>query len=158
MSRLLAGAVLGLLSVGSVQADDSGSHAYSPNSSAVEVRVGAVVANNSGRECDPRLVVMRKQFDALFPYTSYRLVKEERQRVPWGGQADFDIPGGRYVLVIPKEFKNGRVAMRVLVIEGTRSIVETTLSLRNHATLLVGGPRQPDGVLILAIGADTVAQ
>jgi hypothetical protein len=60
------------------------------------------------------------------------------------------------VIVIPKEYKNQRVAMKVMVIEGARPIVDTALSLRNHATLLVGGPRQQDGVLILSIGADIV--
>lgn len=123
---------------------------------AVEVRIGAVVASNSGRTFDPRLVALRQQFNHLFPYTSYRLVKEERQRVAWGAKASFDIPGGRYVLVIPREFRNGRIAMKVLVLEGARPIVDTSLALRNHGTLLVGGPRHPDGVLILSIGADTI--
>lgn len=125
-----------------------------PSFAAVEIRIGAVIASNSGRDFDPRLVALHKQFNALFAYTSYHLVKEERQRVAWGGKAGFDIPGGRYVIVIPKEYKNDRVAMRVMVIEGARPIVDTALALKNHATLLVGGPRQPDGVLILSIGAD----
>ena len=121
---------------------------------AVEVRIGAVLASNSGKEFDPRLVSLHRQFITLFPYSSYHLVKEERQQVPWGGKAGFVIPGGRYVLVIPKEYKNDRVSMKVLVIEGARPIIDTALSLRNHATFLVGGPRQQDGVLILSIGAD----
>jgi hypothetical protein len=120
----------------------------------IEIRIGAVIASNTGTEFDPRLVAFRHQFNALFPYTSYHLLKEERQRVAWGGRAGFDIPGGRYVVVLPKEYKNERVSMQVMVIEGTRPIVDTVLSLRNHATLLVGGPRQHDGVLILSIGAD----
>jgi hypothetical protein len=123
---------------------------------AVEVHIGAVLASNVGKECDPRLVSMHQQFVTLFPYSSYRLVKEARQKVPWGGKVGFDIPGGRYVLVIPKEFKNDRVSMKVMLIEGARPIVDTALSLRNHATFLVGGPRQAEGVLILSIGADTL--
>jgi len=126
----------------------------SPASNAVEVRIGAVLASNSGKEFDARLASLHRQFDTLFPYSSYRLVKEERQRVPWGGKVGFDIPGGRYVMVIPKEFKNERVSMKVMVIEGSRPIVDTFLSLRNHGTFLVGGPRQHEGVLILSIGAD----
>lgn len=123
---------------------------------AVEVRIGAVLASNSSQEFDARLASLHRQFNTLFPYTSYRLVKEERQRVPWGGKVGFDIPGGRYVLVIPREFKNDRVSMKVMVIEGSRPIVDTSVSLRNHATFLVGGPRQHEGVLILSIGADTL--
>lgn len=127
-----------------------------PAPNAVEVRIGAVLASNSGGEFDARLAALHRQFNSLFPYTSYRLVKEERQQVPWGGKVSLDIPGGRYVLVIPKEFKNDRVSMKVMVIEGSRPIVDTALSLRNHATFLVGGPRQHEGVLILSIGADTL--
>jgi hypothetical protein len=127
-----------------------------PARNAVEVRIGAVLASNSGKEFDPRLVALHQQFNTLFPYSSYRLVKEARQRVPWGGKVGFDIPGGRYVLVVPKEFKNDRVSMKVMLIEGARPIVDTALSLRNHATFLVGGPRQAEGVLILSIGADTL--
>jgi hypothetical protein len=123
---------------------------------AVEVRIGAVLASNSGQEFDQRLASLHSQFNTLFPYSSYRLVKEERHQVPWGGKVGFDIPGGRYVLVVPKEFKNERVSMKVMVIEGARPIVDTTLSLRNHATFLVGGPRQAEGVLILSIGADAL--
>ncbi|GIW43821.1 MAG: hypothetical protein KatS3mg077_1103 [Candidatus Binatia bacterium] len=122
----------------------------------VEVRIGAVVASNSGRGFDPRLVALRQQFHNLFPYTSYQLVKEERKRVAWGSKASFDVPGGRYVLVIPREYRSGRIAMKILVIEGARPIVDTSVALRNHGTLLVGGPRQANGVLILSIGADTV--
>src|SRR2546428_4333571 len=84
---------------------------------AVEVRIGAVLASNSGNEFDARLASLQHQFDSLFQYSSYHLVKESRQRVPWGGKVGFDIPGGRYVLVIPREYKNDRVSMTVMLIE-----------------------------------------
>ena len=148
-------AVLGMQCV-ALAADDAPATSTSPAANAVEVRIGAVLASNSSQEFDARLAAMHRQFNTLFPYTSYRLVKEERQRVPWGTKVGFDIPGGRYVMVIPREYKNDRVSMKVMVIEGARPIVDTTVSLRNHATFLVGGPRQHEGVLILSIGADTL--
>jgi len=122
----------------------------------VEVRIGAVLASNSGKEFDQRLAAMHRQFDSLFAYSSYRLVKEERQEVAWGGKVGFDIPGGRYVLVIPNEFRDNHILMKVMVLEGARPIVNTALSLRYHATFLLGGPRQQEGVLILSIGAGTL--
>lgn len=148
-------AVVGMQCV-ALAADSVPEAVTSPAANAVEVRIGAVLASNSSQEFDARLAAMHRQFNTLFPYTSYRLVKEERQRVPWGGKVGFDIPGGRYVMVIPREYKNDRVSMRVMVIEGSRPIVDTAVSLRNHATFLVGGPRQHEGVLILSIGADTL--
>jgi len=124
--------------------------------SAVDIRIGAVLASNNGQEFDPRLVSLHRQLSVLFPYTSYRLVKQEKQRVRPGGKVGFDIPGGRYLLVISKGLKNGRVSLRVMLIAGTRPVVDTALTLRNHATFLVGGPRHKHGVLIISIGADTV--
>jgi hypothetical protein len=121
---------------------------------AIEVHIGAVLASNADHEFDPRLVALRRQLRTLFPYSSYRLVKEERQRVAAGGRVGFDIPGGRYLLVMPKGLKNERVSLRVMLIEGTRAVVDTGLTLRNHARFLVGGPRHQEGVLIISIGAD----
>jgi hypothetical protein len=149
-------AVLGMHAAALAGEGSAPSATTSPAANAVEVRIGAVLASNSGKEFDARLASLQRQFDTLFSYTSYRLVKEERQRVPWGGKVAFDIPGGRYLLVIPKEFKNQRISMRVMLIEGSRPVVDTALSLRNHATFLVGGPKQHEGVLILSIGADTI--
>ncbi|MFQ5664985.1 MAG: hypothetical protein ACE5I7_00995 [Candidatus Binatia bacterium] len=152
---LAALAVLGTHGL-AVAAESTPHSTVSLAADAVEVHIGAVLASNSGNEFDARLASLHRQFNTLFPYTSYRLVKEEHQRVPWGGRVGFDIPGGRYVLVIPKEYKNGRVSMKVMVVDGSRFIVDTALSLRSHATFLVGGPRQHGGVLILSIGADAL--
>ena len=121
---------------------------------AVDVRIGAVLASNSGQGFDPRLVSMRRQFHTLFPYTSYNLVKEERQRILPGAKAGFEIPGGRYLLVTSSGMKDERVSLHVMLIEGSRPVVDTALTLRKHATFLVGGPRHQGGVLIIAIGAD----
>ena len=56
-------------------------------------------------------------------------------------------------MVIPKDYKNERVSMKVVVIDGTRPIIDTSVSIQDRGTFLVGGPRQADGVLILSIGA-----
>jgi hypothetical protein len=105
---------------------------------------------------DSRLASLRRQFKSLFPYSSYRLLKEERRRVDWRSEAEFDLPGGRYLLVIPREYKDGRVSLNLMLVQGTRPLVNTVLALRNHGTFLVGGPHHEDGVLIIAIGAGIV--
>jgi hypothetical protein len=128
--------------------------ARAQDASGVEVRIGAVFASNTEQTFDPRLASMRRQFDTLFPYTSYRLIKEERRLVVWGRQAGFDLPGGRYLLVIPREYKDGRVSMKLMLVEGSRPLFDTVVGLRNQGTFLVGGPRHQEGVLIIAIGAD----
>jgi hypothetical protein len=143
--RALAGTIVStvLLSAVSVGAEDP--------SPPCELRVGAVVASNSGRLFDDRLASLKSQFDRLFPYSSYRLVKEEKRAVQWGARAGFDLPGGRFLLVIPREYKDGRVSLQLVLIDGTRALVDTALALRNQGTFLVGGPRHEEGVLIIAI-------
>ncbi len=121
----------------------------------VEVRIGAVVASNTGQSFDDRLIALRKQFIALFPYSSYQLIHEEKRQVQWGNKAGFDLPGGRFLVVIPREYKNNLVSLQIMLISDTRPIVQTVLALKNNGTFLVGGPRYRDGVLLIAIGANT---
>jgi hypothetical protein len=127
-------------------------------SGVVEVRIGAVVASHSGDGFDHRLASLRRSFDSLFQYSSYRLIREERRRVQWRREAEFRLPGGRYLLVMPRGYKEGRVALHMMLVEGSRPLVNTSLSLRNHGTFLVGGPNYKDGVLIIAIGAGTIGE
>jgi hypothetical protein len=122
----------------------------------VEVRIGAVLASHQGRSFDQRLISLRRQFDSLFPYSSYQLVREERRRLSWKRQAEFRLPGGRRLIVVPREYKNGRVSLNLVFVQGFHSLFNTQLSLRNDGTVLVGGPTYKDGVLIVAIGARTV--
>jgi len=122
----------------------------------VAVTIGSVLATDGEkREFDSRLVAMKPQFDSLFRYSSYRLVKQERRVLDWGQGASFDIPGGRYLVIAPKELRDAKVSMQVMLLEGGRPLVDTAVALRDHGVLLVGGPKQQEGVLIIAISADT---
>jgi hypothetical protein len=122
----------------------------------VTVTVGSVLATDGGTpEFDTRLIAMKPQFDSLFRYASYRLMKQERRGLDWGQGASFDIPGGRYLVVAPKEFRDSKVGMQVMLLEGGRPLIDTSVALRDHGVLLLGGPKQETGVLIIVIGADT---
>jgi hypothetical protein len=122
----------------------------------VNVTIGSVLATDGEKpEFDARLVAMKPEFDSLFRYSSYRLVKQERRLLDWGQGASFDIPGGRYLVVAPKELRDAKVSMQVMLLEGGRPLVDTAVALRDHGVLLVGGPKQQEGVLIIAISADT---
>ena len=121
----------------------------------VIVQMGTVLATNSGDYFDSHLAAMRHQFQNLFRYTSYQLVKEEDRDVGWGDLAGFDIPGGRYLQVVPKAVANDRLSLNVRLLQGSRLLVNTDFTLRNRGTILVGGPRHEEGVLIIWIGART---
>jgi len=123
----------------------------------VALRVNCVLASNSGQEFDQRLGELKPRLNRLFRYTSYNLVKEKREKVTVGGKLMFEVPGGRYLIVLPKQFSNdGSVQMKVVLLENGRPIVNTDISLKKSATFMVGGPQHNDGALILAIAADDV--
>jgi hypothetical protein len=45
--------------------------------------------------------------------------------------------------------------MHLLLFQGARPLMTTLVKLRNHGTLIVGGPIYQQGTLIIPIGADT---
>ena len=121
---------------------------------AVELRIETVLASNASLYFDTRLEDIRRQLGS-FRYKSYRLVQEDRRRVGWGSQADFTLPGGRILQVVPKRFENERIALQVMILEGASPtpFMNTALSIKNHGTLFFGGRRHQEGTLIIRIGA-----
>lgn len=89
----------------------------------------------------------------LFPYTSYRLLQHEVRPVSMAKMVEFPVPGERHLLVQPTEFKNGRVSLHVMLMQGRKILVNTALKLRDGGEFVVAGPHHENGVLFLAIGA-----
>jgi hypothetical protein len=122
---------------------------------AVALHVRTVLATDSGSAFDTRLDGYRRQLRGLFRYNSYRLVKEEERHCAFGRSNNFEIPGGRYLEVVPVQFREDRLKLRVLLIEGTSSPpLDTDFTVPNRGNIWVGGPRNPDGVLLISIGAE----
>jgi hypothetical protein len=121
---------------------------------AVEVRIDTVLATNSGQETDQRLMRMRRQFRS-FRYSSFRLIQAESRRVAWGIPVEFALPGGRALEVLPQEYKDDWVGLRVRLLAVGGALMETRLRLRNQGTILLGGPKHDQGVLIISITAGT---
>lgn len=122
----------------------------------VQLRVQTVLATDASQDFDTRLTSMRSQLQA-FRYSAYRLVQEERRHVGFGSQADFSLPGGRFLQVVPQQFVDEQIALRVLLMEGgtPSPLMSTLLSLPNRGTLFVAGRKHQGGTLIIRIGAST---
>ena len=123
----------------------------------VEMRIDTVLASNAGTSFEAP-AALRQPFVGLFPYSSYRLLQGEERRVAWRREAEFLLPGGRYLVVVPRGYKDGRVLLNVMLIAGTRPLVNTALALKNHGVFLMAGPRYQEGILVIAIGAGTTLQ
>ena len=119
----------------------------------VALEVGTVLATNASTHIDSQLASVRGQLQRLFQYTSYRLVKQETNEVSCGKPASFEIPGGRHLEVTAKDTRGGRVALNVALMKGRHELLRTDLTLGKRGTIMVGGPRYENGVLIIWIGA-----
>ena len=118
----------------------------------VELRIGSILASNQSNEFDPRLAKMKSQLQ-VFKYQSYKLIKEDHQQAGWNADANFEIPGGRSLIVAPQGRQNDQLSLKVRLLEGEKPLLDTTVRLKEGSNLLLGGPPHEGGVLILSISA-----
>jgi len=118
----------------------------------VQVKIGAILASNKGDEFDARLAPLEKQLK-LMKYRSYRLLKEESQKVQRKGNATFDIPGGRSLVVTPQESGTKQLALRVHLQQGGKPLTDTTVRLDSGGNFLLGGYPHEGGALVISISA-----
>jgi hypothetical protein len=98
---------------------------------------------------------LKEQLTRAFPYSSYQLVQRVSRKVQWGKREDFTLPGGRLLQIAPREYTNHRIALQIMLMEGSAPspFMNAALWLPNNGTVFYGGRRYHDGVLIIRIGA-----
>ena len=121
----------------------------------VTVRVNSVLAAETNEGVDPRLQSMGPRLQALFSYSTYRLVSDQAGQTPCGKMIVFQLPGGRILHVQPREVDGDMIAMEIVLFQGPRPLMMMDLKLKNNGILIVGGPRYEQGMLIDSIGAST---
>lgn len=123
---------------------------------ALEVQVTSVRASDRGPS-DAGLQDFRPRLRRLVGYRAFRIVNDERQDCAWGHQAEFRIPGGRLLHVVPKSMRDSAVVMQVRLVEGERKLVDTDVRLQNHGVMLFGVGRDrhaEEGALIIMLRAE----
>jgi hypothetical protein len=121
---------------------------------AVQLKIGTIMATNQADCLDSQLARMKQQLEVI-KYRCYRLIREESQKGSWQANTVFEIPGGRSLVVMPHEYRNNRISLKVRLLEGEKPIVDTTVRFPNRGNFLLGGPAHEGGVLILSISAMT---
>jgi hypothetical protein len=107
----------------------------------VTLQVTTVQATDSG-ECDPSLEPLRARLRKVAGYSSYRALTDERRTVGWHSEEEFQLPGGRSLLLWPKSMQDHRVVLQVRLLDGTRRLVDTQVRLQNR------------GFMVFALGRD----
>ena len=124
------------------------------NPQSVLVTIRSILAENKNDEFDAKLKGMEQQLKSL-KYRSYRSLKDDSKSVAWQGTQSFDIPGGRTLTVVPQEFQDNRIALKVRLTQGDKPVVDTTVKIPNKGNFILGGPPHEGGTLVLSISAAT---
>ncbi len=133
-----------------------GGVAVATTAPALDVEVVAVRATESGPS-DPELQAMRPRLRRLVGYRAFRVVDRHRRRCAWRNSQTFELPGGRWLHLMPKGRDDESVVMQVRLLDGRRRLVDTQLRLQNRGTMLFGVGRDDpgaDSALIIMLKAE----
>jgi hypothetical protein len=119
----------------------------------VPVRMRVIQASNAGQNIDPSLNDVHKELGSLFSFTSYRLLKEENLRLSPNQPVTITAHPGRFMEVTLVGLQRDAAKLRIRVIRESKDILDTQIRLSPGRTVLIGGPRHGDGVVIYAVSA-----
>ncbi len=115
--------------------------------SAVRVEVTVIHASNDGDEVDPRLEDLKRQLSS-FDFSAFRLLDTHVRTLALAETGEFSLPGDRLLTITPRSRdQEGRLRVHLSI----GGVIDTTYTIAEGASLIVGGPRHDGGHLILAV-------
>ncbi len=121
--------------------------------SEMQIRVRMIEASNSGSTIDPSLRDVHDELGSLFNFTSYRQLRDEQLSLT--AQRPIDIATHRGItleIFLLRQIKD-MVELRVRIRREGKEILNTQVRLSQGRTVLIGGPKHGQGIIILAISA-----
>jgi hypothetical protein len=96
---------------------------------------------------------VHRELGSLFSFTSYRLLREENLRLSQGQPITITAHPGRFMEVTLVGLKRHAAKLKIRVIREGKDILDTQVRLSPGRTVLIGGPRHGEGVVIYALSA-----
>jgi hypothetical protein len=120
----------------------------------VQIRLRVIRASNVGQGFDPSLRDVHNELGSLFSFTSYRLLRDENLNLTLNRPVSISAHEGRIILETTLVGVNRGVAdARIRVVREGTEILNTQVRLSPDRTVLIGGPRVRDGVIIYTLHA-----
>ena len=119
----------------------------------VQTRLRIIEASNVGSSIDPALRDVHDQLGSLFNFTSYRLLRDESlSLVPNRPSAINAHEEVSLEITLTKQQKN-KAVYQIRILRKGSEILDTKVRLSPGKTVLIGGPKHGQGIIILAISA-----
>ncbi|MDF1566123.1 MAG: hypothetical protein P1V51_24035 [Deltaproteobacteria bacterium] len=113
----------------------------------VKVTVHVIHASKKKGKVDERLAQLEKELTD-FGFKSYILLRAQEMKLPLATSGQVELPGDRRLVVTPlSRDEDGKLKLQV-VIEG---VVDTTINIKDGASILFGGLKHEGGRLMVAI-------
>jgi hypothetical protein len=119
----------------------------------VQVQIRAIRASNVERGIDPSLGDVYAEMRSLFSFTSYRLLREYDLNLALNQPVPIPLRPGRFIEFTLVGLYQNVVELRIRVVRERRITLDTQIRLLPGRTVLIGGPRVREGVIIYALYA-----
>lgn len=119
----------------------------------IQTRLRVIQASSTERGIDPSLKDIHNQLGSLFSFTSYRLLKDEIINLSPNSPSVIPIQPGRFIEIILIGFRRDTAELRLRIKRDREDILNTQLRLSSGRTVIIGGPKHGEGVVILALSA-----
>ena len=119
----------------------------------VQTRVRIIEASNVGSSIDPSLRDVHDQLGTLFNFTSYRLLRDLDLHLVGNRPVEVPVHRGRSMEVTLSGEYRKTVELRIRIKRDGMNILDTQVRLSQGRTVLIGGPKHGEGVIILALSA-----
>jgi len=117
----------------------------------VQTRVRIIEASNLGSSIDPSLRDIHDQLGNLFNFTSYRLLRDLNLNLVGNRPVEILVHKGRSVEVTLFGQYLKTVELRIKIRQDGMDVLNTQVRLAHGRTVLIGGPKHGEGVIILAV-------
>lgn len=119
----------------------------------VGIGIRVILASHQAKGIDARLQDIQKNLGTLFNYSSYQLLQERSFLLSERQSDQFSLADNKELHIQLIQEQGGTAEIAVEILRAGKGIFKTTAKLKKGGTLLIGGPKHDDGVLILAIAA-----
>jgi len=118
----------------------------------IQTRLRVIRASSSGQEIDPSLKELHNELKTLFSFTSYRLLREENLTLSLNQPVSITAREGKILWEATLlGLHRGVAEVKIRVLREGKETLNTQVRLSPGRTVLIGGPRVRDGVIIYAL-------
>jgi hypothetical protein len=121
----------------------------------VQTRLRVIRASNVGSNVDASLKDVHKDLGSLFSFTSYRLLRDEDLNLSLNQPVSISAREGRIIMEITLVGLHRSVAeLKIRVTREGKDTLNTQIRLFPGRTVLIGGSKVRNGVIIYAVSAN----